>query len=141
MPRPNKRLKLAARRRLGNESFFSAPQLKRDPLGRDDCDELHRHYVTHLHIPMLYVIVEDFRGGDAVPVYRRFRDRGRLAPDGLKYHASWVTTDFRRCFQVMECDDPQLLQQWMGNWQDLIDFDVIPVRTSAEAAAAIAPRL
>ena len=122
-----------------SEAF--APQLKRDPLGRDDCHELHRHGVTHLHTPMLYVIVENFRGGEAVPVYRRFRDRGRLAPDGLKYHASWVTTDFRRCFQVMECDDPQLLQQWMGNWQDLIDFDVIPVRTSADAAAAIAPRL
>lgn len=90
---------------------------------------------------MLYVIVENFRGGDAVPVYRRFRDRGRLAPDGLRYHASWVTTDFRRCYQVMECDDPQLLQQWMVNWQDLIDFDVMPVRTSADAAAAIAPRL
>jgi len=117
------------------------PQLKRDPLGRDDCDELDRHCVTHLHMPMLYVIVENFRGGEAVPVYRRFRDRGRLAPDGLKYHASWVTTDFRRCFQVMECDDPQLLQEWMGNWRDLIDFDVIPVRTSADAAAAIAPRL
>jgi hypothetical protein len=96
---------------------------------------------AHLQIPMLYVIVENFRGGDAVPVYRRFRDRGRLAPDGLRYHASWVTTDFRRCFQIMECDDQQLLQQWMGKWQDLIDFDVIPVRTSADAAAAIAPRL
>ena len=54
---------------------------------------------------MLYVIVENFRGGEAVPVYRRFRDRGRLAPEGLRYHGSWVTVDFRRCFQVMECDD------------------------------------
>ena len=90
---------------------------------------------------MLYVIVENFRDGDPVPVYRRFRDRGRLTPDGLRYHASWVTTDFRRCYQVMECDDPQLLQQWMVNWQDLIDFDVMPVQTSADAAAAIAPRL
>src|SRR2546427_9647703 len=60
------------------------------------------------------VIVENFRGGDAVPVYRRFRDRGRLAPDGLRYHASWVTTDFRRCFQIMECDDQQLLQPWLA---------------------------
>ena len=90
---------------------------------------------------MLYVIVENFRGGDPVPVYRRFRDRGRLAPDGLRYHASWVTADFRRCFQVMECDDRTLLDQWMANWRDLVDFEVIPVQTSADAAAAIAPRL
>jgi len=90
---------------------------------------------------MLYMIVENFRGGDAVPVYRCFRDRGRLAPDGLHYHGSWVTSDFRRCFQVMECDDRALLEQWMANWRDLVDFEVIPVQTSADAAAAIAPRL
>jgi hypothetical protein len=90
---------------------------------------------------MLYVIVENFRGGDAVPVYRRFRDRGRLAPDGLRYHSSWVTADFRRCFQVMECNDPTLLEQWMANWRDLVDFEVIPVQTSADASAAIGPRL
>jgi len=90
---------------------------------------------------MLYVIVENFRGGDPVPVYRRFRDRGRLAPGGLRYVASWVTTDFRRCFQVMECDDPQLLERWMANWKDLVEFEVIPVQTSADAAAAIAPQL
>ncbi len=90
---------------------------------------------------MLYMIVERFRGGDAVPVYRRFRDRGRMAPEGLRYVASWVTEDYRRCFQVMECDDPALLEQWMSNWRDLTDFEVIPVNTSADAAAAIAPRL
>jgi len=90
---------------------------------------------------MLYVIVETFRGGDAVPVYRRFRDQGRLAPDGLRYQGSWVTADFRRCFQVMECDDRALLEQWMANWRDLVDFEVIPVQTSSEAAAAIGPRL
>ena len=90
---------------------------------------------------MLYMIVEHYRGGDAVPVYRRFRDRGRLAPDGLSYIASWVTPDYRHCYQVMECDDPRLLDQWMAQWQDLVEFEVIPVHTSAEAAAAIAPRL
>lgn len=90
---------------------------------------------------MLYMIVEDFRGGDAVPVYRRFRDRGRLAPEGLRYVASWVTEDLRRCFQVMECDDPALLREWMAAWDDVVDFQVVPVITSAEAAAAIAPRL
>ena len=90
---------------------------------------------------MLYMIVEHFRDGDAVPVYRRFRDQGRLAPEGLRYVASWVTDDFRRCFQVMECEDQQFLAQWMARWDDLIDFEVIRVVTSAEAAAAVAPRL
>jgi hypothetical protein len=90
---------------------------------------------------MLYMIVEHFRDGDALPVYRRFRDQGRMAPEGLRYVASWVTEDFRRCFQVMECEDRQLLAQWMARWEDLVEFEVIPVVTSAEAVAAIAPRL
>ncbi|MGH7644112.1 MAG: DUF3303 domain-containing protein [Gemmatimonadales bacterium] len=90
---------------------------------------------------MLYMIVEHFRAGDAVPVYRRFRDRGRMTPEGLRYVASWVTQDFRHCYQVMECDDPRLIETWTARWQDLIDFEVLPVRTSAEAVAAIAPRL
>jgi hypothetical protein len=90
---------------------------------------------------MLYMIVETFRDGDALPVYRRFRDQGRMAPDGVKYVASWVTEDLRRCFQVMECDDRSLLEQWMARWEDLTEFDVIPVVTSEQAAALVAPRL
>jgi hypothetical protein len=90
---------------------------------------------------MVYMIVETFRAGDPVPVYRRFRDRGRLAPDGLHYVASWVTHDLRRCFQIMECENPELLEQWMAHWRDVVDFEVAPVMTSAEAAVAIAPRL
>lgn len=90
---------------------------------------------------MLYMIVEHFRGGDAVPVYRRFRDQGRLAPEGLRYVSSWVADDLRRCFQVMECDDRALLDAWIAAWADLVDFEVIPVVTSPEAAAAVAPRL
>lgn len=90
---------------------------------------------------MVYMIVETFRAGDPVPVYRRFRDQGRLAPDGLRYVASWVTQDLRRCFQIMECERPELLEQWMARWRDVVDFEVAPVMTSAEAAAAIAPRL
>ena len=89
---------------------------------------------------MLYMIVEHF-GDNAVPIYRRFRERGRMAPDGVRYVASWVTTDYRRCFQVMECDDPALLEEWLSHWRDLADFEVIPVNTSADAATAIAPRL
>jgi Protein of unknown function (DUF3303) len=90
---------------------------------------------------MLYMIVEHFRGGDALPVYRRFRDEGRLAPEGLRYVASWVADDLRRCFQVMESPEPRLLEEWMARWRDLVDFEVIPVMTSAEAVAAIGPRL
>jgi Protein of unknown function (DUF3303) len=89
---------------------------------------------------MFYLIVEDFRG-DPVPVYRRFKDQGRLAPEGLRYVSSWVTRDLQRCFQIMECDDPELLQKWIDRWKDLVDFQVTPVMTSAEAAAEIAPRL
>jgi hypothetical protein len=90
---------------------------------------------------MQFVIVERFRGGDPVPVYRRFRDRGRLAPEGLRYVASWVSDDLTRCFQVMECEDRRLLDEWMANWKDLVEFEVIPAITSAEAAAVVAPRL
>ena len=86
------------------------------------------------------MIVENF-GDNAIPIYRRFRERGRMAPDGLRYVASWVTKDYRRCFQVMECDDSALLEQWMSNWRDLTEFEVIPVDTSADAAAAIVSHL
>lgn len=89
----------------------------------------------------LYMVVERFRDGDAVPVYRRFRDRGRLAPDGLTYVTSWVDQDLRTCYQVMETDDRALLDAWIANWDDVVDFEVVPVITSAEATARIAPRL
>jgi Protein of unknown function (DUF3303) len=90
---------------------------------------------------MLYMIVERFRDGDARPVYRRFRDQGRMAPVGLRYVASWVTEDLRCCFQVMECEDRRLLEEWMARWRDLTEFEVVPVMTSAEAAERIAPSL
>jgi Protein of unknown function (DUF3303) len=89
---------------------------------------------------MLYMVIEHFKG-DPVPVYRRFRDQGRLAPDGLRYVGSWVTQDIQRCFQIMECDDPELLREWMDRWKDLVDFEVTAIVTSAEAVAAIAARL
>jgi hypothetical protein len=90
---------------------------------------------------MVYMIVERFRDGDAVPVYRRFREQGRLAPEGLRYVTSWVTADLKGCFQVMECDEPKLLDEWMARWIDLVEFEATPVMTSAEAVAAVAPRL
>jgi hypothetical protein len=90
---------------------------------------------------VLYLIIETFRGGDPVPVYRRFRDQGRLMPDGIEYRGSWVTEDLRSCYQIMECEDRRLLDQWIANWSDLTDFEVIPVVTSEAAAAAVEPRL
>jgi hypothetical protein len=90
---------------------------------------------------MQYMIVETFRDRDAFPVYRRFRDRGRLAPEGLRYIVSWVTEDFTRAYQIMECEDRSLLDVWMARWSDIVDFEVVPVITSAEAVAAIGPRL
>lgn len=89
----------------------------------------------------LYMVVEHFKGGDAVPVYRRFRDRGRLAPEGLSYVSSWVDTKLERCFQLMETDDRALLDRWLAQWRDLVDFEVYPVITSAEAVKRIAPQL
>lgn len=89
----------------------------------------------------LYMVVEHFKNKDAVPVYRRFRDSGRMAPEGLVYLASWVDDKRERCYQVMETHDPALLDEWMTNWRDLIDFEVHPVVTSQEAADKIAPLL
>jgi len=90
---------------------------------------------------MLFMIVEIFKNRDAVPVYRRFRDCGRLAPEGLTYVSSWVDEKLERCFQIMETDDRALLDQWMANWQDLVDFEVYPVMSSKDAAEKIGPLL
>ena len=87
---------------------------------------------------MTFMVIERFRGGDAIPVYRRFRDRGRLMPDGLRYVASWVSEDLRQCFQVMECENRDLMDLWTSRWSDLVEFEIIPVITSAEAQAAVA---
>ena len=90
---------------------------------------------------MRFMVIEHFRDGDARPVYRRFRDAGRLAPEGLRYVASWVSDDFTRCWQVMECDDRALLDAWIARWRDIVDFEVSPVLTSAEALERIGPEL
>lgn len=84
---------------------------------------------------MLYMVIERFKNRDAAPVYKRFRERGRMAPEGLKYIDSWVETNFDRCFQLMECDDKELFDEWIANWSDLVDFEIVEVRTSKEASA------
>ena len=88
---------------------------------------------------MLFMIIERFR--DAKAVYRRMREKGRMLPEGLKYVASWVQTDYGRCFQLMECGDAGLFQEWMANWQDLIDFEIVQVYESKEALKLIEPSL
>jgi hypothetical protein len=90
---------------------------------------------------MLFAVIERFKNRDAKAVYRRFRDHGRMAPDGLAYVESWVEANFDRCFQLMECDDVQLLQQWATHWQDLVDFEFVPVLRSKEAVEIIIPGL
>jgi hypothetical protein len=90
---------------------------------------------------MLYMIVEHFRNGDPVPVYTRFRDRGRLAPDGLRYVSSWVDEKLERCFQLMETEDRALIDEWIARWSDIVEFEVYPVVTSQAAAEMVAPRL
>jgi hypothetical protein len=90
---------------------------------------------------MLYMVVETFKNGDPIPVYRRFRDRGRLAPDGLSYVSSWVDVNLQRCFQIMETDNRQLLDTWVAAWSDIVDFEVFPVMNSADAAERVSPML
>ncbi|MEK6302003.1 MAG: DUF3303 family protein [Acidobacteriota bacterium] len=89
----------------------------------------------------LYMVVEHYKHGDAAPVYRRFREHGRMLPDGLAYLSSWVDQRLEHCFQLMETDDRALLDQWIANWSDLVDFEVHQVLTSIEAAERIAPSL
>jgi hypothetical protein len=83
---------------------------------------------------MLYMVLERYKDGAAPEIYRRARERGRLMPEGLRYVSSWVDHDFQRCFQLMETEDASFFDPWIQAWADLVDFEVIPVRTSAEAA-------
>jgi uncharacterized protein DUF3303 len=89
----------------------------------------------------LYMVVEYFKEKDAVPAYRRFRDQGRMMPEGLVYVSSWIDDKLERCYQLMETHDPKLLDEWIANWSDLVDFEVYPVITSKEAVERIAARL
>jgi len=84
-----------------------------------------------------YMVIERFKDGNALAVYRRFRAQGRLAPEGLTYVDSWVDESVRLCFQVMRTDRRDLLDAWMARWSDLVEFEVYPVVTSADAAARV----
>lgn len=90
---------------------------------------------------MLFMVIERFRNQDAKAVYRRLRDAGRGTPEGLTYVGSWIEAGFGRCFQLMECEDARLLQRWVAQWSDLIEFEIVPVVPSAETREAIEPLL
>ena len=83
---------------------------------------------------MLFMVVEDFRGRDRKAIYRRFRDKGRMTPDGLRFVGSWVTAGMGRCFQLMEADDVTLFQRWVAEWCDLGEFEILPVVEGKETA-------
>nr|WP_295464851.1 DUF3303 family protein [Mesorhizobium sp.] len=91
---------------------------------------------------MLFMIIERFRDNDMLPIYKRVRDEGRMFPDGLEYVDSWVEPNFSRCFQLMRCDDPKLLQEWVLKWRGSgITFEIVPVLTSKETREVVAPAL
>ena len=90
---------------------------------------------------MLFMVIERFRDNDMVPIYQRLREKGRLMPPGLKYIDSWIEPNFTRCFQLMECEDARLLQQWVAYWGDLVEFEIVPVVPSKETAETMAPLL
>ena len=89
---------------------------------------------------MLYIVIERFKEGATPEIYRRFRERGRMMPDGLEYVSSWIDLDFRICYQLMRTEDFALFDKWIDNWRDLMQFEIVPVHTSAEAVELMAPK-
>lgn len=90
---------------------------------------------------MIFMVIERFKNRDARPVYERFLKKGRMSPEGLRYISSWIEVNFDRCFQVVECDDASLLQQWALGWHDLVEFEFIPVTSSEQTVEMIKPHL
>ena len=90
---------------------------------------------------MLFMVIERFRDQDAKAVYRHFRDHGRGTPEGLRFVGSWVEANFDRCFQLMECDDARLLQQWVLHWREHVAFEIVPVVPGGETYEVVKPTL
>lgn len=88
---------------------------------------------------MLYMVIERFK--DAPAIYQRLREKGRMMPEGLEYVSSWIDVDLKTCWQLMRTDDESLLQAWADNWKDLMDFEIVTVRTSAEVREMIEKQL
>ncbi|VTR93903.1 Uncharacterized protein OS=Bradyrhizobium sp. S23321 GN=S23_24970 PE=4 SV=1: DUF3303 [Gemmata massiliana] len=87
---------------------------------------------------MLFMVIERFKNRDPVPIYQRVRESGRSLPDGLRFVNSWIEVNFDRCFQLMECADARLLMQWILQWRDLVEFEVVPVCPSQETRELVA---
>ena len=81
---------------------------------------------------MLFLVVERFRGADPGPMGERFRREGRMLPEGVLYHASWVDPAALRCYQILEAPGRQSLDGWIERWDDLVEFEIIPVVPSVE---------
>ncbi|MER8843931.1 MULTISPECIES: DUF3303 domain-containing protein [Mesorhizobium] len=90
---------------------------------------------------MQFIVIEDFTGSDRKEIYRRFRDRGRLKPEELVVHHSWIAADMSRCFLLVESDDVTSLQRWVIEWADLVEFEIVPVATSKDMVAALSGHL
>jgi hypothetical protein len=90
---------------------------------------------------MLYMVIEKYKTPGAIEIYRRAKNQGRMLPDGLEYISSWVDLKFTTCFQLMKTEDETLFDQWIAQWRDLVEFEIVPIQTSAEAMQRIAPSL
>jgi len=102
-----------------------------------DCGRYARHYKR----TMLYMVIERFKEGSASEIYRRFREKGRMMPKGLEYISSWIDLAFKTCWQLMQTEDFALFDKWIANWRDLVDFEIIPVRTSADTVEIMNSKL
>jgi hypothetical protein len=89
---------------------------------------------------MLFMVIERFKDRNPVPIYARVQEQGRALPEGLRYVDSWVEANFDRCFQLMECDDVVLLQQWTLQWRDLVELEIVPVSPSRSVRELFASR-
>jgi hypothetical protein len=108
------------------------------PLGAADRVESNRPDPEEVS-RMLFVVIERFKDRNPEPIYARLRDQGRSMPEGLKYIESWIEVNFERCFQLMKCDDAALLQRWILQWRDLMEFEIVPVSPSKVVREMFSP--
>ena len=86
------------------------------------------------------MVIERFKEGSAPEIYRRFREKGRMMPEGLEYISSWIDLDFKTCWQLMKTDEFALFDRWIADWRDLVDFEIVAVRSSTEAVALLSSK-
>ncbi|HEY5826486.1 MAG TPA: DUF3303 family protein [Cyclobacteriaceae bacterium] len=86
---------------------------------------------------MHFLIIEKFRAGKMKILYQRYDEKGRMMPEGVNFVSSWINEDVTICYQVMESESLEKLKEWINNWNDLADFEIIPVITSAQAKAKV----